>query len=112
MPQPCHFLLDQELTPHEWVQILIASAIVVAVLLIGFVVVSQVKRRIQTSDEPAGSGFSLSDLRKLYKQGQMSAEEFEKAREKVVEAAKRATERADARRQSVAKGPDKSRRLF
>jgi hypothetical protein len=107
-----HFLLDQEMTQHEWVQILIGSGIVIVVLLIGFVVVTQVKRGIQKLDEPAGAGFSLSDLRRLYKEGQMTAEEFEKAKGKVVEAAKRAAERDEARRQALSKGPDKSRRLF
>jgi hypothetical protein len=107
-----HFLLDQDLTQHQWVQLLIGSGIVVVVLLIGFVIVTQVKRSIQKLDEPVGSGFSLSDLRRLYKEGQMTAEEFEKAKGKVVEAAKRAAEREDARRQALSKGPDKSRRLF
>ena len=107
-----HCLLNTDWTSQFWVQMLIGSGVVVVMLLIGFVVVTQIKRRMQTPDEPAGSGFSLSDLRRLYEEGQMSAEEFEKAKGKVVEAAKRAMERADARRQAVGKGPDKSRKLF
>jgi len=113
--RPMHYsclLLDADLTQKQWVQIVIASGIVVVLLLGGFVVVSHVKQRLQTPDEPAASGFSLSDLRKLYKQGQMSAEEFAKAKEKVVEAARRAAERAEARQRGVGKGPDKSGRLF
>jgi hypothetical protein len=112
MLHPLHFLLDQELTQHQWVQLLFGLGIVLVVLLIGFVVVTQVKRRMQKLDEPAGSGFSLSDLRRLHREGQMSAEEFEKAKVKVVEAARRAAEREEARRQGLNKGPDKSRRLF
>jgi len=108
----CHCLLDADWTQLFWVQMLIGSGVVLVMLLIGFVVVTQIKRRMQTPDEPVGSGFSLSDLRRLYNQGQMSAEEFEKAKEKVVEAARRAAERAEARRQTAGKGPDKSRRLF
>lgn len=106
-----HFLLDDELTSGQWVQILIACGIAVVLLLGGFVVVTQVKRRMEAPDESAGSGFSLSDLRRLYQDGEMSAEEFEKAKVKVVEAAKRAAEREVARR-AVGKGPDKSKRLF
>jgi biopolymer transport protein ExbB/TolQ len=107
-----NLLLDADLTQEQWVKLLSAAGVVVVILLVGFVVVSQVKKRIQTPDEPAGSGFSLSDLRQLYKQGQMSAQEFEKAKAKVVEAARRAAERAEARRESRPKGPDKSKRLF
>jgi hypothetical protein len=106
-----HCLLDADWTQF-WVQMLVGAGVVVVMLLIGFVAVTQIKRRMETPDEPAGSGFSLSDLRQLYEEGQMSAEEFEKAKGKVVEAAKRAMERAEARRQSAGKGPDKSRRLF
>jgi hypothetical protein len=44
-------------------------------------------------DETSGAGFTLSDLRRLHKSGQMSDAEFERAKAKVVEAARRATER-------------------
>jgi hypothetical protein len=39
------------------------------------------------------TGFTLGDLRHLHKSGQMSTEEFEKAKGKIIEAAKRAAER-------------------
>jgi hypothetical protein len=112
MLQRLSYLVDSDLSQAQWVQILIASGVVVVILLIGFVVVIQVKRRVQTPDEPVASGFSLSDLRRLVKQGQMTAEEFEKAKEKVVEAARRAVDRAEARRRDAGKGPDKSGRQF
>lgn len=38
-------------------------------------------------------GFTLGDLRHLHKSGQISAEEFAKAKEKIIAAAKRAAER-------------------
>ena len=111
MLQPFHFLLDDELTGDQWVQILIACGVLVVLLIAGFVVVTMVRRRMDTPDESAGSGFSLSDLRRLYQDGEMTAEEFEKAKVMVVQAAKRAAERAEARR-AAGKGPDKPKRLF
>jgi len=45
-------------------------------------------------DEGMGQmGFTLGDLRQLHKSGRLSAEEFERAKEKIVAAAKRAAER-------------------
>src|SRR5580692_9166377 len=90
-------LSDVDVT-RFWVQMLIGGGVLVVALLVGFIVVSQVKRRMETPDEPAGSGFALSDLRRLYEDGEMSAEEFEKAKVKVVEAARRAAERSQTQR--------------
>jgi hypothetical protein len=44
-------------------------------------------------DEVPFVGFTLGDLRSLHKSGRISQEEFEKAKEKIVAAAKRAAER-------------------
>jgi hypothetical protein len=38
-------------------------------------------------------GFTLGDLRHLHKSGQLSTEEYERTKEKIVEAARRAAER-------------------
>lgn len=100
-----------DVTEQFWVQMLIAAAVLLVLLLVGFVVVKLLKRHMDDPDDSVGAGFSLSDLRRLYHDGEMSAEEFEKAKLKVVEAAKRAAERAEARR-AIGKGPDKSNRLF
>ena len=75
-------------------------------LTVGFFVVSRLRRRLQEPDPPlAGAGFSLADLRQLHKNGQMSTEEFERAKAKVVENARRAAEReaqrADAGRKTA-----------
>jgi hypothetical protein len=44
-------------------------------------------------EEVAPMGFTLGDLRNLHKSGRISGEEFEKAKEKIVAAARRAAER-------------------
>jgi hypothetical protein len=76
-------------------KILWASLGLVAFLIFGFLVVTQVKRRMNAgdSDPTAASGFTLSDLRELHESGQMSDEEFERAKGRVIAAARRATDR-------------------
>ena len=69
------------------------SLLLVALIVVGWVTVWQVRRRLTKPDETSGVGFTLSDLRQLHKSGQMSDEEFERAKAKVVEAAKKAAER-------------------
>ena len=80
------------------------SLVLVALIVAGWVTVWQVRRRLTKPDETAGTGFTLSDLRQLHKTGQMSDEEFERAKAKVVDAARRATARADGRSQAATAG--------
>jgi hypothetical protein len=70
--------------------IIIWSIILLGGLLLGLVVALQVKKRLTTPDEPARGGFTLSDLRQLHKSGQMTDEQFEKAKQKIIGAAKTA----------------------
>ena len=78
---------------RDYTRIFIWSLALLGVLAVGLVVVSKVKRRLQEPDQPVTLGFTLSDLRQLHKIGQMTDEEFERAKAKVVEAAKKAAER-------------------
>ncbi|QOV87870.1 hypothetical protein [Humisphaera borealis] len=81
-------------------KILIASLALVAFVVVGLVVVSQVKKRLASDDEGKGQpgGFTLSDLRALHRNGQMSDEEFERAKGKIIDASKRAAERDKQKR--------------
>ena len=74
-------------------KILILMLVIAGAAFVGLLIVQQVRKRLQHTDEPVSSGFTLSDLRQLHKSGQMSDEEFERAKAKVIEAAKRAAER-------------------
>jgi hypothetical protein len=65
----------------------------------------QERRRLTQPDESSGTGFTLSDLRRLHKSGQMTDEEFERAKAKVVEAARRAAERDAATAGKTPPGP-------
>ena len=69
------------------------SLALVALVIVGWVTVLQVRRRLTQPDETSGTGFTLSDLRQLHKSGQMSDAEFERAKARVVEAARKAAER-------------------
>ena len=65
------------------------SLVLIGLLFAGFFAVSWLRRWLQSDDEtPVGVGFSLSDLRELRKRGQISEEEYERARTKMVGAAK------------------------
>ena len=86
------------------------SLVLLALILAGGVTVWQVRRRLTKADETSGAGFTLSDLRQLHKSGQMTDAEFERAKAKVVEAARRAAARdqaaAAAARGNAAAGAD------
>jgi len=57
--------------------------VLIVLIIAAFIVVVRIKRWA-SKDEEAGENFTLSDLRRLHKNGQMSAEEFEKARALIV----------------------------
>ena len=91
-------------------RLVVPIGILLGVIVVAMVIVTWVKKRMRESDQPLSAGFTLSDLRQLHKSGQMSDEEFERAKAKVVEAARRAAERQAAREAGPAtdvKNPDR-----
>ena len=64
------------------------SLILIVLIVIGAAAVMRLRRWLKEDDTtPSGGiGFTLSDLRQLHKQGQMTDAEFERARAKMVEA--------------------------
>jgi uncharacterized membrane protein len=69
------------------------SVVVILLCVAAFWLISVVRKRLKEDAEvtagPA-TGFTLSDLRQLHKSGQMTDAEFERAKEKIVEAGRRA----------------------
>lgn len=61
------------------------SLVLIAIVVAGLLVVTLVKKRIQQPDEPISIGFSLEDLRQMYKDGKLSTEEFERAKQKLLQ---------------------------
>ena len=70
--------------------IVVWSLLLIGLIVAGWLTVWQVRRRLQQDDVSGNSGFTLSDLRQLHKSGQMTDEEFERAKARVVDAARRA----------------------
>ena len=72
--------------------------------------------RIEEATDAGGrggppAGFTLSDLRDLHRNGQMTAEEFERAKGKIVAAAKAAALRQEKPKTSDGGGPALARPL-
>ena len=73
---------------------LLWSLVLIALLLIGFFVVARLRAWVKGSDEESPPiGFTLSDLRRLHREGKMTDEEFERARSQMVASAKAQADR-------------------
>jgi hypothetical protein len=95
------WLADMDPTP-----ILIGVGILVVIVLLGAMAVFWTRRRMRGEegdlvDVPA-AGFTLGELKRLHEAGQISNDEFEKARTTVVAATKKAAERMAAPRKPPA----------
>jgi hypothetical protein len=56
-------------------------SLLLLVLVIGlFVAVAVLRKKMSPDEDFHGTGFTLSDLRQMHKKGQMSDEEFERAK--------------------------------
>lgn len=76
----------------EVVSILFWCAIIIALIFVSFIGYRML-RRWMADDEPAPAiGFTLGDLRQLHKEGKMTDAEYDRARGKMVAAAKKATD--------------------
>jgi hypothetical protein len=56
------------------------SLLLLVFVLGGFVVVVFLRKKMSPNEDFHGPGFTLSDLRQMHKKGQMSDEEFERAK--------------------------------
>jgi len=70
--------------------IVVWSLLLIGLIVAGWLTVWQVRRRLQRDETLGNAGFTLSDLRQLHKSGQMTDEEFDRAKAKVVESARKA----------------------
>jgi hypothetical protein len=75
---------------------------VLLVLVVGlFVIVWWVRRRLSPHEDFHGEGFTLGDLRRLHKSGQLSDEEFEKAKAGMIAAAQAAAQRKEEEKKNL-----------
>ncbi|MFT3784726.1 MAG: hypothetical protein QM770_00985 [Tepidisphaeraceae bacterium] len=61
-----------------------ALLMVLALALVGIVLLALVRRKVRNLDATGGADFTLSDLRRLKESGQISNEEFERAKARMV----------------------------
>lgn len=83
------------------------SVILIGLLVAAFIAVAQIKKRMIGNEDFSGGGFTLGDLRALHRAGKMTDAEFEKAKQAILDAMKRAAEQqaeAQAKRQSAPGG--------
>jgi hypothetical protein len=74
-------------------EVMIWLVLVMVLLVVGLMWATRLKRRMNQADEPVpATGFTLSDLRQMHRAGQLTDAEFAKAKDKIVEAARRAPE--------------------
>ena len=80
------FCLLQLRNARQMKAIVIWSLVLMAVIFIGLVIALRVKSRLTASESAAvnRAGFTLSDLRRMLKEGQMTQDEFEKARNAII----------------------------
>ena len=58
--------------------------IIIMIIVVGLLAALFVKRMLLSDDTPAHPAFTLSDLRQMHKSGKMTAEEFERAKAKII----------------------------
>jgi hypothetical protein len=86
-------MLAQTNTNSGNASIFVWTLVLLGVVLVGFVIVSWARKRLTKQDESLNTGFTLSDLRRLHKEGKLSTEEFERAKSAIVATSKAALER-------------------
>ena len=64
--------------------ILIWSLVLMGLVIAGFVLVSWVRNKLREPDDAASGGFTLGDLRDMHRKGQLSDEEFERAKQRLI----------------------------
>ena len=74
-------------------EVIIWSVAMLGLLVLGMIAAARLKQRMKQDDAPAPAlGFTLSDLRQMHRAGQLTDDEFNKAKEKIVAASVKATE--------------------
>src|SRR5215211_3265508 len=92
MPLEAARLLAQ-LTEENSQSALIGSVILIVFVLVLFGGVYVYRKWMTAEDTPSNEGFTLSDLRRLHKEGKMTTEEFEKAKAVLIGSLKAAADK-------------------
>jgi len=74
-----------ELTPEHQHELFVYGGILMGVVLVGFGAIAILKSRVKKqADEPPPAGFSLADLRQMHERGDLTEEEFQAAKAKLI----------------------------
>jgi hypothetical protein len=99
---PASVAVLAQLSDEKSRNILVGSILLIVILLIFFGGVVFYRRWMQDEGDTSGEGFTLSDLRRLHKEGKMTTEEYEKAKAILIGSVKAA---AAAAEQKAKEGP-------
>jgi uncharacterized membrane protein len=69
----------------ELTRILFWSFTAVILLVVMALLLAWIRKRMSPSEDFHGEGFTLADLRQLHKSGQMTDEEYERAKAKLIQ---------------------------
>jgi hypothetical protein len=72
---------------------IIWSAILLAILVVLFFAIKVYRKWMTADDSTTSTGFTLSDLRRLHKEGKMTDEEFERAKTQMLGSLKAAADK-------------------
>jgi hypothetical protein len=95
------FLADAD----DYIGAILWSAAILLLMIGAFFGYSRFKQWMAQPEEPAPGGFTLSDLRALLQTGKLTQAEFDVARQKIVDSAKRAAQQLP---DPLARAPRKS----
>ncbi len=86
------FNLSVPLAQENVIPILGWSFVLIVLVVCAFVGITWIRKWMKAEELPErGAGFGLSELRAMHRRGQLTDEEFERAREKITSAAKAVT---------------------
>lgn len=80
----------------------IGLAAIVVIAAIGLVVLTMVRRRFNQASSPEPVDFSLADLRRLRDQGQISPDEFDRAKARIVSLTQQSLAPSDPEKEKLA----------
>ncbi|HMN95755.1 MAG TPA: hypothetical protein PKC43_05830 [Phycisphaerales bacterium] len=82
----------QDLLPS----LLPALGVLAALAVVGTVTIAVVRRRMRSAADERNVPFTLDELRRLHREGKLTEDEFARARQSMLDAAKRAMARTSA----------------
>ncbi|HVX87011.1 MAG TPA: SHOCT domain-containing protein [Phycisphaerae bacterium] len=90
----------RQFTPAERYHLIIELAILMLIVVIGFFFIIMMRRRLHAQDADASSGantgFSLADLRAMVDRGELTPEEYERTRQRIISKVRTAANKPNA----------------